>query len=317
VSEGDATQNLRQNSGEEEEQYMILITGANGNLGRRLAEMLVRDHQVRAVVRSDRAASMIATPGVEVRIIDYLDLEAMTEAARGCSHIVHLVGIIKESAAGSFESAHQGTTRVVAEAALAAGVGRVIYLSILGATTASSNACLASKAAGEDILLQGAVPVLVLRVPMVLGEGDYASRALYHRARSAFSVQLRASSLEQPIYGGDVVSAILAAIHLEEGESRSLDLAGPESLTRRALIERATTILGTSTTVVSLPRWVGLAAAWLLERLSANPPFTRAMLGVLDHDDRIDPGAALEVLGLSLTSLNDMLRKCLVESPPA
>ena len=157
---------------------MILITGANGNLGRRLLQALAGRQPVRAVVRSERAAALIDMPGVEIRIVDYLDQEAMSEAALGCSDIVHLVGIIKESSASSFEAAHQGTTSVLVQAARKAGVERIVYLSILGAEPGSSNACLASKAAAEELLMAADVAALVLRVPMVLGEQDYASRAL-------------------------------------------------------------------------------------------------------------------------------------------
>ncbi|MFV2090532.1 MAG: SDR family oxidoreductase [Pseudomonadales bacterium] len=300
---------------------MILITGANGNLGRRLIESLGEGFRVRAVVRSQRAARSITTAGVEVRIVDYLDLEAMAEAAQGCSHIVHLVGIIKESTGSTYEAAHQGTSTVIAQIAALAGVSRVVYLSILGATLASRNPCLASKARAETLLLGGAVPVLVLRIPMVLGEGDFASRSLYHRARRRFSLQLRASSLEQPIYAGDVIEAIQCGIDGDRrdagvGQSIVLDLAGPRSLSRRALTKSAATILGNRTRVISLPLWFGLLGAWLLEKVSADPPVSRAMLEVLDHDDDIDPRAAMDQLGMSLTPLEQALRRCLVDSPP-
>jgi NADH dehydrogenase len=300
---------------------MILITGANGNLGRRLIGFLAGRTPVRAVVRSERAARMLdGSPGdVDVRIIDYLDQNAMTEAAVGCSHIVHLVGIIRESAGSSFQAAHEGTSRVVAEAAARAGVSNLVYLSILGASADAENACLASKGRAEAILEGGAVPALILRVPMVLGEGDYATRALYHRARRRFAFQFRAASLEQPIYAGDVLAAMSTGLGIS-GETRygTYDLAGPESLSRRALTHRAAEILDVpAPRVISLPIGFGFAMAAILERLSANPPFSRAMLGVLDHDDHIDPGPALAALGLSLTSLNDALRRTLVDSPPA
>ena len=94
---------------------MILITGANGNLGRQ-----VDLGACRTGVRPGGGpfgkgrAQLDGSPGdVEVRVIDYLDQAGMNEAARGCVGIVHLVGIIKESASSSFEAAHEGTTRVV------------------------------------------------------------------------------------------------------------------------------------------------------------------------------------------------------------
>ena len=302
---------------------MILITGANGNLGRRLLRELAGQVPLRAVVRSQRAADTIAREGLEgvdVRIIDYLDEAAMTEAAGGCSHMVHLVGIIKESAGSSFEAAHEGTTAVVIAAARAAGVERIVYLSILGTSERSGNACLASKARAEGLLLDSGLGVLVLRVPMVLGEGDYATRALGGRARSALAVQFRAGSLEQPIYAGDVVQAVLTgldrnpAARLAAG-ALAEDLAGPESLSRAALTRRAAAVLGArAPRILSLPVGLGMFVAGLLERLSANPPVSRAMLGVLDHDDQIDPAAAARRLGVVLSPLDDALRATLVES---
>ncbi len=305
---------------------MILITGANGNLGRRLIDSLEDGSRIRAAVRSERAARTITTPGDEVRIVDYLDLEAMAGAARGCSHIVHLVGIIKESRGSTFAAAHQGTSAVIAEIAARAGVSKVIWRSILGATLECENPCLASKARAETLLLNGAVPALVLRIPMVLGEGDYASQALYRRAQRRWSLQLRASSLEQPIYAGDVIEAIRCGLDddlvdergivgAEKGQSVVLDLAGPQSLNRRALTKLAATVLGNRTRVVSLPLWIGMLGAWLLEKMSADPPVSRAMLDVLDHDDEIDPRAALDHLGISLTPLEQALQRCLVDSP--
>ena len=44
-----------------------------------------------------------------------------------------------------------------------------------------------------------------------------------------------------------------------------------------------------------------------LERMLAEPPVTRAMLGVLEHDDEIDPQPAATRLGLALTPLAETL----------
>ena len=41
--------------------------------------------------------------------------------------------------------------------------------------------------------------------------------------------------------------------------------------------------------------------------LFSHPPITRAMLGVLDHDDDIDPLPSSKELGINLTVLDEML----------
>lgn len=301
---------------------VIVITGANGNLGRRLLiELSARGEVARAVVRSSRAAAQITAlnldPAPEVVELDYLDANAMAAALRGCRALVHLVGIIKETANGSYHDAHEGTTRVVAEAAAHCGIERVIYLSIVGTSVDSANLCLSSKARGEEILLTAPVPALVIRVPMVLGEGDYASGALKARAWRGTNLLLRGGSLEQPIYAGDVVTAVLAGLDGERPLNEAVDLAGPRSLSRRELTHAAAHAIGRTTRVISLPIAFGLIAAWLLQTLSANPPVTTTMLGVLDHDDQVDPAAALEKLGIELTSLEVMLSRCVADGPVA
>jgi NADH dehydrogenase len=188
-------------------------------------------------------------------------------------------------------------------------VRRIVYLSILGSFAESTNACLASKGAAERVLATGAVPATVIRVPMVLGEGDYATAALAARARSGWNIVLRGGSYEQPIYAGDVVRAVLSVLDHPDPRA-AYDLAGPESLTRTSLTHRAARVLGRRTRVLSLPLGVGLAGAFVLEKLLPRAPVTRAMLGVLDHDDRIDTQPAVADLGIRLTALDETLRRC-------
>jgi uncharacterized protein YbjT (DUF2867 family) len=310
---------------------MLAVTGANGHLGQRLLSACMHgtgaSGRLRAVVRSPRAAEAIRARGfagaVETVVVDYRDRDAISRALQGCAAVVHLVGVIKESAENRYRDAHEISCSALARAAERAGVERIVYLSILGATAHSSNACLASKGAAEQILLEGPVPATIIRVPMVLGEGDYASQALAGRAHRGFNVLLRGASLEQPIYAGDVIAAIRAAlpgssvgapvVDAPDAEPHVFDLAGPESLSREALVHRAARVLGRRTRVLSLPLGIGLGAAFLLERALRDPPVTRAMLGVLDHDDRIDPGPALAALGISLTPLDEVLRRCVAE----
>lgn len=296
---------------------MIAITGANGHLGLRLLQALARrGASVRALVRSRRAAARIEALGlgdaVTVEVVDYLDAQALAVPLQGCGSVVHLVGIIKESAGNRYTDAHEATCTALAEAAEQAGVQRIIYMSILGAAPDSANACLASKGAAERILQDGAVDASVIRVPMVLGEGDYATAALAARARRSFNVVLRGASYEQPIYAGDVIAAIMAGLETTE-QRPAYDLAGPESLSRNALTHRAARVLGRRTRVLSLPLTAGLVLAWVAEKLLSNPPVTRAMLGVLDHDDQVNTQPAVAALGLTLTPLDETIRRCIAD----
>lgn len=181
-------------------------------------------------------------------------------------------------------------------------------MSILGADPASPNRCLASKGRAEEILTSGATPATTLRIPMVLGRGEVAAGALRGQASAPFTLLARGgATLEQPIDARDVVAAIRLAAD-EAGEARGgLDLAGPESLSHRELVERVASVLGRNPRIVPIPVPLLAGVARLFELFSATPPLTRAMLGVLEHDDDIDPAPACRRLGLELTPLADTL----------
>lgn len=278
------------------------VTGANGNLGRRLLARMPG----RGAVRSPRALATLEESGCDdAVIVDYADEDAMAAAMAGCTAVVHLVGVIKENATTSFTVAHEETTQHVIRAAERAGIKKIVYMSIVGSNSDSANACLASKGRAEDALLECSIPAAILRVPMVLGEGDYASRALLARGASAMAFTFRAGSLEQPVYAGNVIDAVVAL--LANDMTGVVELAGPRSLTRRELIQCAST---RGTRVVSIPYGLGWLFAACCERLMANPPLSRAMLGVLDHDDRVDSAAATAAeLGIELTPIEEAIAR--------
>lgn len=283
----------------------LAVTGANGHLGQRLIRTLGADG-VRALVRRPAAAQHLAAahPALDLRLVDFLNPKAMTAALAGVRQLVHLVGILKEGRRSSYRAAHEQTTEALLQAAASAGVAGIVSVSILGAHPQAANACLASKGRADEALLRGAVPAKVIRVPMVLGEGDYAAEDLRRRARRAVNVTFRAASLDQPIYAGDLIAAIRRSLdELPEGRG-AWDLAGPEVLSRRALNQRAAAVLGRGTRTLSLPLGLGMALAWFAERLP-DPPVTRAMLGVLDQDDAADVSAS----GLNLRPLDETLAR--------
>lgn len=312
----------------------IAITGANGHLGMRLIRELSQQHEVLALVRSESAAKKIKDAYADLvscSIVDYTDAEDLANATRNAEVLVHLVGIIKESGNNSFYNAHEATSQAVVDMVSARRTGselddavslqHILYLSLLGVDKQSHNLCFASRARAEEILAKAPVSVSIIRVPMVLGEGDFASRSLSNRVKKKVCFILRGSSLEQPIYAGDVINALVSRLRLKAGSSgdvtkaaagmnpqiTTIELAGPESLTRKQLTLRAAALKGGKPVIVSIPLFLINMLAWCFEKISTNPPVTRAMLGVLDHDDDVDVKPALEALEISLTSLDETL----------
>ena len=294
----------------------LLVTGANGQLGRHLISRLAGssrgDERLRAVVRSQRAGEQVrcATGGgdVDIHIVDYADAAALEAVAAGCRAIAHFVGIIKESRHASYHDAHEKSCTALARAAEASGVERIVYLSILGADPDSRNRCLASRGRAENILLGCGVGTVVIRVPMVIGPGDPASRSLRGQARARLLPLLGGGrSRQQPIDSRDVLAAVCAAIDRPELHDEILELGGPEELSHRELVDRTARRYGTRPFILPLPAAAVRAAVALLERASADPPLTTTMLEILQQDDCVDVAHACERLGIELTPLDDTL----------
>jgi len=318
---GELDTNVTQRSSESDAQSdpaRVLVTGANGQIGRRLIERLARSNPrvpVRAVVRSVRAAGTLEALPTEIRpeisVVDYRDAGALAELARHCRYAVHLVGILKENSNSRYEDAHEASARAIADAATAANLRRIVYLSILGSDPNSANACLASKGRAEQILLGAKTPTLVLRVPMVIGPGDFTANIVRREALArVLPLAAGGRARTQPIYAGDVVEAIVAGLERDGPDDLILDLAGPESLTQREFIERAARLYGRRPHVVSIPAALLGFSASLAERFLANPPFTKAALEVILADDEVDPEPARRKLGIQLTPLDEILRRC-------
>ena len=295
----------------------ILVTGANGNLSKKFI-LSKGEVNVCALVRSEKAKddlmSFIKANDIQdVQIVkcDYLDEQAIKELAKSCSYLLHLVGIIKENKDNRFDVVHKQTTKALVSAIKGSGIKKCCYISILGAKEDSENTCFSSRGFAEKLFLDSYIPSLVLQVPMVLGEGDYASEALKKNALSRINFTFRKLSLEQPIYAQDIIDVVNIDIKraLEEDHSPSgiKTLAGPTSLTRERLIEKTAKQLGVKVKVFSLPLFLGYTLAKICEMLVSKPPITQAMLGVLDHDDDIDPLPSSKELGINLTTLDEML----------
>jgi uncharacterized protein YbjT (DUF2867 family) len=261
-----------------------------------------------SVVRSESALKKISGLNCETHIVDYSDSGGLSAAARGCDCAVHLVGIIKKTGNNTYEQAHELACEALVKAARTAGLKHIAALSIIGSDVTSRNACLASRGRSERILLEGDVPVTIIRVPMVLGEDDFASRSLTKKAKAGICFTFRASSLEQPIYVGDLVNAIVAVIARPPG-NEIVELAGKESITRRELIVRAGSTVGNHPAIISIPIFLGVWIGKLLEILLRSPPVTADMIDILDHDDEIDSQLAARQLGIELTSLDQTLAK--------
>jgi UDP-glucose 4-epimerase len=165
----------------------ILVTGATGKVGSRLAKRLAqRGDQVRALVRDPTRAAELREAGIELAKGDLLDGESLAAAVRGFDAVVHCAAFFRGATPEQAREVNDLGTQHLARAARTASVSRFIFTST-GLVYGSNGGRLASeddpcaptaaypvsKLAAERFLLAlEGLDVRVLRLPFVYGDGD-------------------------------------------------------------------------------------------------------------------------------------------------
>jgi nucleoside-diphosphate-sugar epimerase len=139
------------------------------------------------------------------------------------------------------------------------------------------------KRGAEDVLAAApALPSTRLRIPMVNGEHDHKRRIESYVWRMLDGGPLavpRAGAVARHVYSGAVIRAIVKLIEAPPAAGQAFNLAQPEQLTVRALIERIAHRVGARPEIVELPA-AQLEAAGLSVR--AASPFSNAWMSLLD-----------------------------------
>ena len=157
----------------------ILLTGATGYVGGRLAPLLVAaGHDVVLLSREPRLLDG-RFPGARVVRGDVRDAASLAEALAGVEVAYYLVHAMAEGEHG-FAERDIAAARSFAQAAHAAGVGRIVYLGGLGASGDALSEHLASRqATGRELAAHG-VPVTELRAAVIIGSGSASFEILRH-----------------------------------------------------------------------------------------------------------------------------------------
>jgi NAD(P)H dehydrogenase (quinone) len=207
---------------------MLLITGASGRIGRRVAELVAdKGHALRLMTRSPQRAPNI--PRAEIVEGGFDDLLSMDAAFAGVTTALIVSGSGKP---GDRARLH----RRAFESASRAGVGHVIYLSLQGSAPESRYPYSRDHYVSEQYLAAAGLPYTVLRnsfyMDMLLEQFDVRGvvRGPADHARAAF------------VSREDV--ARTAAAVLVEPPGGIHNVTGPEALSVADGVQRLATLIG-------------------------------------------------------------------------
>lgn len=250
----------------------ILVVGGTGFVGRHLVAALAA-HGARVAVptrRRDRARHLILLPTVEVIETDLRAPRALAELAAGRDAVVNLSGVLHGP---DFAATHVELVQGVINACRAAGVKKLLHMSALGADPQAPSEYLRSKGLGERaVLAADDLAASVFRPSVIFGPEDrflnlFAQLVAWLPAIALGSPDARF----QPVYVGDVVKAMLAALesraHVSGTGGQRYDLCGPDEFTLRELVAYVCAVTGRKRLIVGLPDRLSYLQAWFMEWL--------------------------------------------------
>jgi NADH dehydrogenase len=275
------------------------VFGGTGFLGRRIVEALRRrGWTVRVTARRPGGGGA----GLEPVAADLRHAAAVATAVEGADAVVNAVSLYVEHET-SFEAIHVAGAARLARIAAAAGMARVIHISGIGADPASGSPYIRARGRGEEAVRDVLPGAVVLRPCVMFGPGDAFLEPLAAILRSAPVLPLfgDGETLLQPVHVEDVAEA---AARAATGKSEPLyELAGPDVVSYRTLVERLMQARGLKRTLISMPFpvWRAIAAA---ASLLPRPPVTEGQVALMRRDSIADPAlpglASLGIIPMSL-----------------
>ncbi|HET6950944.1 MAG TPA: NAD(P)H-binding protein [Acidimicrobiales bacterium] len=233
----------------------VLVTGATGYIGGRLVPRLLRDgHCVRAAVTDPAKARNRWWRGeVELVTMNVLDPPTVAAAVEGVDVVYYLIHGL---GGDDFAEVDRRSATTMAEAAAAAGVGRIVYLGGLvpDAPEAELSEHISSRLEVERILTASGVPTITLRAAIVTGSGS-TSFEIVRQISERLPVQTIPRWMDsrvQPIAISDVVEALAGALAVD-AEPRHYDVGGPERMPYSRLLDAYAEVAGLSRPQVSVP----------------------------------------------------------------
>jgi NADH dehydrogenase len=293
---------------------LVTVFGGSGFLGRSVVRALCkRDYRIRVAVRRPELAGFLQPLGKvgQIHAVQTnLRYPASVEAAMRDSHAaINLVGILAESGPQSFEAVQALGAGAVAKAAAAVGAS-MVHVSAIGADENSLSRYGRSKAAGEKAVLAAVPSATILRPSVVFGPEDQFTNRFAALARISPMLPLIGGGVTklQPVYVGDVATAVADAVDGKTRQGATYELGGPEVLTMREIIELILATIERRRMLVSLPFGLAKLQALLLQFAPGPLKLTPDQVVLLRSDNVVSDsakhaGLTLEGLGIVPDSL--------------
>ena len=293
----------------------VTVFGGSGFVGRAIVRALAQEGlRVRVACRRIELAERTKTAGevgqVTVMRTNLRMPQSVAAAIVGSEAVVNAAGIPFQRGRQRYQAVHVEGARAIAEAARAAGVQRLVHISGIGADQRNStNKYVRSKVDAEDAIIAGFENATILRPSVVFGPEDAMFNRLARIAAQApfLPVVGDGSAKVQPVFVGDVGSAVAAVLARPETAKTVFELGGPHVYTYREIAALTLHEIDRRKPIIGVPAGLMKIAGFFAEFLPV-PPLTHDQVDLLVTDNVARPGApGLAELGIVPTAAEAIL----------
>jgi NADH dehydrogenase len=291
----------------------VLVTGGTGFIGPTVVHALrAKGFDVRALVRKPERATQLASWGAELVAGDVTDAASLRAAVDGCTHVVHLVAILKGSASDFHRVMTQGTKDLVT-AAKDAGVERFVLMSALGTseTTKDTVPYFAAKWAMEQEAARSGLEYTIFRPSFVFGRDGGALPLFMKQVKYSPVVTVIGSGLQriQPIWVDDVAEYFARGVDHPQAANRTFEIGGPDVVTWNELYLAIAKVLGKRRRLAHVPTVLARTGARLTQWAPGAPLTTDQIAMIEAGDNAASRSDAVDTFQLPLVPLGEQLRR--------
>ncbi len=300
----------------------ILVTGATGFTGGKVAERLVADgHSVVAFVRASSNTRALEAMGVECRVVDLHDRQQIVDSFQDICKVFHIAAAYRSEHADltEFHAINVEATRSLLDAAVENNVERFVHCSTVGVQGEIEDAPAAedyrfnpgdhyqqSKLDGEllalDYFRSGKLPGSVVRPVGIYGPGDTRFLKLFRPiSKNRFVMIGDGQVLYHMTYIDDLVEGFMLAGEKDEALGEVFTICGPEYTTINVLVQEIAKVVGKAPPRFRVPLkpvyWASVVCDRLCRAINISPPLYPRRVEFFELDRAFTSEKASRLLG--------------------